>query len=470
MCPSVLLDELAEAYSTPVSSLSVFTALYFWAYAVMQPVGGTLADVVEPAWLLFAASAILFFASLLMGTTSSFSIASLGRVLHGVGSAPIYIPAARVLVSWYSAEAFPLMGALLLLAGGFGSVLAASPIKALAAVLGVRGSMLLIGALALLAGSAALVTVRSTPVPPSPAQARAFFPPLLRPGSSTFKEAFGQILVNARLILSAPRFFAIGLWGFCSCAAYFAVAAMWGTKFALAADSSLTATSAASVTIAFGLTFALGQPVFIRITDACHSRKWPLVASSALTALVAAGFIAFPDLWSTPPLVVAFALFAFCAQCSVSAGYTTLKEAVPPAMSGAIMSLANLLFFCGPGTIMVLTRFTVTPCDDDTYCAAAFQTGLWPVVLAASIVGALLLLLWPETHRRPPFIGASEATDAEMAALPTLENLEEGLAEAASDCDEHSDDTASTSFTLSRSPTTMAPLPASPRASMPDQA
>ena len=50
--PSVLADEMSKALGVPISQLGIFSSMYYWSYAVMQPFVGCFADVIEPGYIL----------------------------------------------------------------------------------------------------------------------------------------------------------------------------------------------------------------------------------------------------------------------------------------------------------------------------------------------------------------------------------------------------------------------------------
>ena len=47
-CPSIVADKMADDYNVDKSEIGIFTSIYYYTYAVIQPFVGLLVDVTEP--------------------------------------------------------------------------------------------------------------------------------------------------------------------------------------------------------------------------------------------------------------------------------------------------------------------------------------------------------------------------------------------------------------------------------------
>ena len=50
--PTVLTDQLSQSLNVTKDEISIFSSMYFWTYAAMQPIGGILSDVLSPGKLI----------------------------------------------------------------------------------------------------------------------------------------------------------------------------------------------------------------------------------------------------------------------------------------------------------------------------------------------------------------------------------------------------------------------------------
>ena len=89
--PKVMLPELAQAFNVHARQIADLSAAYYFAYACMQIPAGVLFDRYGIQKLLIAAAILVTAGSLLFASTSHLTLADLGRVLMGLGSAFSFI-------------------------------------------------------------------------------------------------------------------------------------------------------------------------------------------------------------------------------------------------------------------------------------------------------------------------------------------------------------------------------------------
>jgi sugar phosphate permease len=49
---AVLAESMAKDFNVDKAKLGIFTSMYFWPYALMQPIVGSLGDIMEPGYLI----------------------------------------------------------------------------------------------------------------------------------------------------------------------------------------------------------------------------------------------------------------------------------------------------------------------------------------------------------------------------------------------------------------------------------
>ena len=125
---SVIVSDLIEAFHTTATALGVMSSMYFYIYALDQPIVGYLADRIGPRrviayWTMAAAAGCFIF-----GMAPSVGWASLGRALIGFGVGGVYVPTVKALSQWFSEKSFATMVGLLMSVGNLGAVVATTPL------------------------------------------------------------------------------------------------------------------------------------------------------------------------------------------------------------------------------------------------------------------------------------------------------------------------------------------------------
>jgi sugar phosphate permease len=153
---SVIAHDLLTTFHTHATALGFMSSMYFYAYALEQPLVGFLSDRLGPRkvvgfWSLAAAAGCVLF-----GLAPTIAWASVGRALIGFGVGGVYVPALKALSQWFHKKEFATMTGLVLASGNLGAIVATTPLAWMAHLWGWRSSFLIIGGVTL---GLALVTL-----------------------------------------------------------------------------------------------------------------------------------------------------------------------------------------------------------------------------------------------------------------------------------------------------------------------
>ena len=157
---SVIAPDLLAAFQTHATALGFMSSMYFYLYALEQPLVGHLSDVFGPRrvvgfWSLAAALGCVLF-----GLAPTIGWAAVGRGLIGFGVGGVYVPAIKAFAQWFREKEFATMTGLLLASGNLGAIVATTPLAWMASVWGWRSSFLIIGSVTFGLALATLVLVR----------------------------------------------------------------------------------------------------------------------------------------------------------------------------------------------------------------------------------------------------------------------------------------------------------------------
>ena len=162
--PSVLADEIAPELHVNESDVGIFSSMYYWSYAVLQPFAGCFCDVIDSGYILGVSGICSSIGSLIIGLSYNFVLSSFGRFLVGVGCAWPYVATTRYMANWFIPKEYTLGSSLLLCIGGIGGVLSQLPLIYLAKAIGWRWALIGVAIFGFIFSLLGFFFVRSSPV------------------------------------------------------------------------------------------------------------------------------------------------------------------------------------------------------------------------------------------------------------------------------------------------------------------
>lgn len=155
-----------ERFDVGASQLAVFTSLQVGVYALSQIVMGLLIDRFGPRRLMSIGAVIMACGQILLGITTSFSVALGARALIGVGDATAFLSLMRLIPEWFPLRRAPLIAQTSAAIGQLGQFVSAIPFLSLLKVQGWTVAFVSLGSVGILVGLAAWVALRDSPRPP----------------------------------------------------------------------------------------------------------------------------------------------------------------------------------------------------------------------------------------------------------------------------------------------------------------
>ncbi|AKK03588.1 MFS transporter [Corynebacterium epidermidicanis] len=168
--------EALEHFHINNSKLAVFTAVQLGVYALAQIPMGMAIDKFGARRVLVVGAIVMGLGQVLLGSTSSFWVAILARILVGAGDATAFLSVMRILPTWFPMRLTPLFTQLTSAMGQAGQFISAVPFLALLGATGWQTAFVSLGAAGILIGLSALVLVTdsplSAPTPPATTPSR----------------------------------------------------------------------------------------------------------------------------------------------------------------------------------------------------------------------------------------------------------------------------------------------------------
>lgn len=332
VCPAVLSVDLMRDFSADAASFSLISSSTMLGYALTQIPSGLLADIMGGRRTLALYQVLAGLLCMAFTFCDALASAVVCRFLLGLTLAA-NIPAYKMLALRVPAEDYARYSVVLTCSGAVGTLMAASPLVALADLAGWRGALFMAGAFTVFLGFALLVLLRR------PSDAGAVRVPSVRENVRELRE-------GARVVLRMKEFWLIFLWFMFVIGNMFALVTMWWGGYLMQANGLTREAAGLSISVmSLGpLPLALAVPW---LSDRVfHSRRIFLLAAALLESAVF-GFI-----WLNGENGLSFAaLTVLGLMVTVSTNalgtlcFTMVKESVPVS---ALASACGLLNASGP--------------------------------------------------------------------------------------------------------------------------
>lgn len=387
--PSVIVDDLMLTFAVGGALLGNLSALYFYAYAVLQIPIGVLTDRLGARLIMAGALVVAALGSVLLGLAESLDQAYLGRVLVGIGCSVAFVASLKLITVWFPAQYFASLSGGLMLFGMAGGATGQAPTAYLLQFVSWREVLVAAGIAALVLGTLIWLVVRDRPGDAAKSGRGRQTVPL--------RAALLHVARNRQVWLCAAMAGAIS-------GPMLAFAGLWGVPY-LEQAYGLSRGAAAGTTSLMLLGVAAGGLIGGTISDRIGRRKLPLYCAAGGFTLVWLALLLFPGM----PLALLSALIVlggFASGASVLC-YAVATEQLTPDYAGACNGVVNMATV-GSGALMqpligLLLDLQVDPevlrAGAAAFTAETFRTAFiaFPIF---SVVGLAITFFLRETYAR----------------------------------------------------------------------
>lgn len=380
VAPSVIVPDLMREFEADATALGVMASMYFYLYALEQPLVGYLSDLLGPRrvvgiWSLAATAGCLLFA-----LSPTLGWASVGRGLIGLGVGGVFIPGMKAFSQWFPKAEFSGLVGLFLAVGNLGALCATSPLAWMAQAAGWRSTFLFLGILTLALALVILIRVKDSP---RDSLACGIEEKTAPTGLSRIRE----VVFSARFWILFSIF--LGVFG-----SYGTLQSLWATPF-LMSSLHMERLQASLVNTLLPLGLILGAPILGRWADRIGRTRRELLLGLAWTQTLlwltlAMGGVS--ELWSA--CLVLF-LFGFTAGGLATSFWGVVRESTPSEFMGVTTGLMNPAPFLGSGILQVATGAVLDQVGKtgETYSPLAYELA-FSVCLVAALVPSLAALVF----------------------------------------------------------------------------
>ena len=332
MSTAVIAVDLAREFNLGPNRLALLGGAFFYAFASVQIPLGLALDRWGAKRIILAGTLCAAAGSVVFGLSPGWAGLLTGRVLMGLGMAPVLMGSFKLIAGWFPATSFGGLSGLMLGLGTLGSLVAATPLAALVGWMGWRGSFVGFGLATLLTSAAIAAWVRDPAPPTAPAG-----PP---PG----------VLDGLGRVLRLPSFWAmvpLALVGYASVAS---LQGLWGGPFFMESQG-YSRTTTGNILLCLGLSSAAGNFLWGVVSDRwLRSRKWVVIGGTLACTLFMLPLLGV----AAPAGAVGWgaAMFGFgLLGASRTLIYAHVKESVPPQLVGTAVTAVNFFLMAGPALL-----------------------------------------------------------------------------------------------------------------------
>lgn len=392
--PATIAGDLQQSFHASGAELGGLAATYFYVYMVMQIPTGILADTLGPRKVVAMGGVIAGVGSLLFGMADTLVLASLGRLLVGLGVSVTFICLLKLNAVWFHDRHFATMTGATVLVGNLGSLLAAAPMAWALGFVTWRTMFVVVGIFSFLMALLAWWLVQDHPG---------------KVGLPSMREIDGKVAHSPHvghwyeglLIVLKNRATWPGMWVNTGLAgSLFAFAGLWAVPFLRDVYGMDRATATGHTTLMLA-GFALGGFLIGLISDRLGRRKPVMFAAALLYCLCWLPLLFGMSMSSLLSHSLFFVMGLFVSSFTLS--WACAKEVNPHALSGMATSVVNIGAFMGGAILQPLVGWAIDRAHagrgGSAMGLAEYQAGI-AILLGFALVGMVAILFIRETYCR----------------------------------------------------------------------
>ncbi|OHT03028.1 transporter [Tritrichomonas foetus] len=396
--PSIVSEPMAESYGVPTNDLSIFSSMFFYPYAIIQPFAGLLADVMDPRFLIGTCSLMAAVGSLMCGLSKTLFVGCIGRLLVGIGSGPIYVSACRSCANWFSLDQYSRSVGVFCAFAGCGGLIAQGPFSIVADLLGWRWCFFLVSIFGFVASTLTLIFVRGNPI------AWGYSPVNSETANNTstmsMKEKMKQLGRNFITVIKNFSFWMVGLYNLGINGPFFNINGMWGGPY-LKDVYGYSIVQMGNIMMAISIGNVVGALVIPFVAELFNTRKWVVFWSSLIATLCLVPFVILENI-PTVAIVALFFTYAVFSNSMTNVAYPMCREYFHASVAGSAVGCNNLYAYISTiayqiGTGKWLAKYEIEE-NPGHYSPLGYKIALWALSVASSVFGTFVIIFADDTR------------------------------------------------------------------------
>ncbi len=332
--PSVMQNELTQAFHITATQFGTLAGFYYWAYTPMQIPAGMIYDKFGVRFVLCAAVLLAVAGLSVFISAHDYSVAGYGRFMIGLGTAFAYIGTLKLASIWLPANRFATVAGLTTAIGMTSGALAQKYLTKVVEAIGYQEALRSALIAGIILSAIVIILVRNRPKDLNNAAANEMQTPI----------NIGQLLSALRLIFTNGQMWLIGIIG---CLLYLPSSVfldLWGIPY-LKAVYQLTPEQAVQISSYTFYGWIISGPIIGMLSDKIKRRRMPLTVTGFFAAVLLCVVFYVPGL-TLSGLYTIFFMIGFCCGAHPLC-FALGKESNPIQISGTAVAVTNMLIMAG---------------------------------------------------------------------------------------------------------------------------
>jgi MFS family permease len=206
--------DATERFDVQAAALSSLAVVQLIVYAALQIPVGVVLDRHGPRVLIATGALLMIAGQTTMAIAPTLGVALVGRILVGAGDAMTFISVSRLIASWFSGRALPLLSQAMGTIGALGQVLSAIPLSIVLHQFGWQPAYLSAAALSVVAFILVFLFVRNAPAGSVQIERSGGWPAALHQLRESLARPGTQLGFWSHFVTQSPGTVLTLLWGF----------------------------------------------------------------------------------------------------------------------------------------------------------------------------------------------------------------------------------------------------------------
>jgi len=206
--------DATERFDVQAAALSSLAVVQLIVYAALQIPVGVVLDRQGPRVLIATGAVLMIAGQTTMALAPTLGVALVGRILVGAGDAMTFISVSRLIASWFSGRALPLLSQAMGTIGALGQVLSAIPLSIVLHQYGWEPAYLSAAAMSVIAFIGVVLFVRNAPKGSVQIERPGGWPAALRQLRESLARPGTQLGFWSHFVTQSPGTVLSLLWGF----------------------------------------------------------------------------------------------------------------------------------------------------------------------------------------------------------------------------------------------------------------
>ena len=392
--PSIISASMADSYHCEVADLGVFSSMFFYPYAAVQPFAALLADVIEPGYLLCASTLIASTGALICGLSKTLFIGSIGRFLVGFGSAPIYSVCCRCIANWVPLKYYSRTVGFYIAFVSLGSLIAQGPFSLISDMVPWQWCFLTLSIIGFILAILIGIFVRGNPIKLGFNSVN--LETAIDHSGTGIKTQLRQLLHNIRTVMSNWSFWTMSAFNFLLNGPFYTIQGMWSGPY-LRDILSFSDPQTGNVIMGTSIGGTIGSAILPLLAEFFKAKKWFVLTSTLISMISLVPFIFFNDMH----FILIFALFFIYGMFSnaiTNVAYPIVREYYHASVSATAVGCLNSFSFAGSAVCQLLVGEFIKSYGVEVdgvikYTVEGYRNCLWIPSVVLTFVSAICLIV-----------------------------------------------------------------------------